>query len=104
MKMKKLTAIALVSAMMLSVAGCGGKAESTSSDPAAAQEQDTEAAGETANEPEENPILKYEGADAEGYATFSTPSAVSGTVNTWAPVYAIGQCWYASVGLKYMFN
>ncbi len=49
-------------------------------------------------------ILKYEGADAEGYATFSTPSAVSGTVNTWAPVYAIGQCWYASVGLKYMFN
>ena len=42
MKMKKLTAIALVSAMMLSVAGCGGKAESTSSDPAAAQEQDTE--------------------------------------------------------------
>ena len=62
MKMKKLTAIALVSAMMLSVAGCGGKAESTSSDPAAAQEQDTEAAGETANEPEENPILKYEGA------------------------------------------
>ena len=60
MKMKKLTAIALVSAMMLSVAGCGGKAESTSSDPAAAQEQDTEAAGETANEPEENQCIPTE--------------------------------------------
>ena len=49
-------------------------------------------------------ILKYEGADAEGYATFSTPSAVSGSTVTWSPVYAIGQCWYASVGIKYMFN
>ena len=49
-------------------------------------------------------ILKYEGADADGYATFSTPSAVSGTTNTWTPVYGIGQCWYASVGIKYMFN
>ncbi|MBO4476495.1 MAG: TonB-dependent receptor [Bacteroidales bacterium] len=49
-------------------------------------------------------ILKYEGADAEGYATFSTPSAVSGNTATWTPVYSIGQCWYASVGIKYMFN
>ena len=49
-------------------------------------------------------ILKYEGADADGYATFSTPSAVSGNTQTWAPVYSIGQCWYASVGIKYMFN
>ena len=48
-------------------------------------------------------ILKYEGADADGYATFSTPEAV-GSVETWVPVYTIGQCWYASVGLKYMFN
>ena len=48
-------------------------------------------------------ILKYEGADADGYATFSTPEAVS-NVETWVPVYSIGQCWYASVGLKYMFN
>ena len=48
-------------------------------------------------------ILKYEGADADGYATFSTPEAV-GNVETWVPVYSIGQCWYASVGLKYMFN
>ena len=49
-------------------------------------------------------ILKFEGADADGYATFSTPKAVSGTTKTWAPVYLIGQCWYASVGIKYMFN
>jgi hypothetical protein len=49
-------------------------------------------------------ILKFEGADAEGYATFSTPSAVSGDTQTWAPVVSVGQCWYASVGIKYMFN
>ena len=49
-------------------------------------------------------ILKFEGADAEGYATFSTPEAVSAKTVTWSPVYSIGQCWYASVGLKYMFN
>ncbi len=49
-------------------------------------------------------ILKFEGADADGYATFSTPKAVSGSTVTWSPVYSIGQCWYASVGIKYMFN
>ena len=49
-------------------------------------------------------ILKYEGADAEGYAVFSTPSAVSGSTQTWGHNHAIGQCWYASVGIKYMFN
>lgn len=49
-------------------------------------------------------ILKYEGADAEGYATFSTPEAVSGSLETFTPNYTIGQFWYASVGIKYMFN
>ncbi|MGM9741927.1 MAG: carboxypeptidase regulatory-like domain-containing protein [Candidatus Cryptobacteroides sp.] len=49
-------------------------------------------------------ILKYEGVDAEGYATFSTPSAVSANTETWKYNHAIGQCWYASIGLKYMFN
>lgn len=49
-------------------------------------------------------ILKYEGIDSEGYATFSTPTAVSGSTKTWTPSHAIGQCWYASVGIKYMFN
>ena len=49
-------------------------------------------------------ILKYEGVDADGYATFSTPSAVSGNVDVWQRNRALGQCWYASVGIKYMFN
>ena len=49
-------------------------------------------------------ILKYEGADAEGYATFSTPKGVTGNTKTFTPNHAIGQCWYASIGIKYMFN
>ena len=49
-------------------------------------------------------ILKYEGVDADGYATFSTPKAINGSTKTWTPYYAIGQCWYASIGIKYMFN
>lgn len=49
-------------------------------------------------------ILKYEGMDAEGFATFSTPKAISGTTQTWIPSHAIGQCWYASIGVKYCFN
>ncbi|MGM9740263.1 MAG: TonB-dependent receptor domain-containing protein [Candidatus Cryptobacteroides sp.] len=52
----------------------------------------------------EGRILKYEGVDAEGYATFSTPAAVSANTETWKYNHAIGQCWYASIGLKYMFN
>ena len=49
-------------------------------------------------------ILKYEGVDAEGYATFSTPKVISGSTQTWTPSYSLGQCWYASIGIKYMFN
>ena len=49
-------------------------------------------------------ILKYEGYDADGYATFSTPASIHGNTETWVPNHAIGQCWYASVGVKYMFN
>ncbi len=49
-------------------------------------------------------ILKYEGVDAEGFATFSTPNAINGDTKTWAKNHAIGQCWYASVGIKYIFN
>ncbi|MBR1410125.1 MAG: TonB-dependent receptor [Prevotella sp.] len=52
----------------------------------------------------ESRILKYEGVDAQGYATFSTPSAINGNTKTWATNYGIGQCWYASVGIKYYFN
>ena len=49
-------------------------------------------------------ILKYEGVDADGYATFSTPSAINGSTETFVPYHALGQCWYASVGIKYLFN
>jgi len=49
-------------------------------------------------------ILHYEGVDAEGYPTFSTPAAVNGNTELWQYNPVIGQCWYASVGLKYMFN
>ena len=49
-------------------------------------------------------ILKYEGVDAEGYATFSTPSSISGDTKTFVPNKAIGQCWNASIGIKYIFN
>lgn len=49
-------------------------------------------------------ILKYEGVDKEGYATFSTAAAYNANVETFVPYHTIGQCWSASVGIKYMFN
>ena len=49
-------------------------------------------------------ILKYEGVDADGYATFSTPAAINGKASNWNPYHSIGQCWYASIGIKYFFN
>ena len=49
-------------------------------------------------------ILKYEGVDADGVATFSTPAAINGDTKTFTPSYSLGQCWYASIGIKYIFN
>ena len=49
-------------------------------------------------------ILKYEGVDGDGFATFSTPAAISGSVDTFAPNHSLSQCWYASIGIKYLFN
>ena len=49
-------------------------------------------------------ILKYEGVDADGYANFSTPSSINGDTKMWNTYHSLGQCWYASVGLKYFFN
>ena len=49
-------------------------------------------------------ILKYEGVDAQGYATFSTPSSINGNTQTWTTNYSLSQCWYASIGIKYYFN
>jgi hypothetical protein len=49
-------------------------------------------------------ILKYEGVDADGVATFSTPSSIHGDTKTFTPSYSLGQCWYALIGIKYIFN
>ena len=49
-------------------------------------------------------ILKYEGVDADGFATFSTPSSINANTETWKPNYSLSQCWYASIGIKYFFN
>ena len=49
-------------------------------------------------------ILNYEGVDAEGYATFSTPASINKNTETFVLNHAIGQCWYASIGVKYIFN
>ena len=49
-------------------------------------------------------ILKYEGMDGQGYATFSTPKAIHADTKTFVPNKAIGQCWNASIGIKYIFN
>jgi len=49
-------------------------------------------------------ILKYEKTDADGYPVFSTPNEVKGDVKTFVPNKVIGQCWYAAIGIKYMFN
>jgi hypothetical protein len=42
--------------------------------------------------------------DKDGYAVFVTPSYIKGDTKTWKPNPSIGQCWNASVGLKYYFN
>lgn len=52
----------------------------------------------------EGRILKYEGVDKEGYPTFSTAKAFNADTQTWQRNHGIGQCWYASIGIKYMFN
>ncbi len=49
-------------------------------------------------------ILKYEGVDADGVGTFSTPASIHGDTETFTPSYSLGQCWYASIGIKYIFN
>ncbi len=49
-------------------------------------------------------ILKYEGVDAQGYATFSTPSVINGDTKTFVPYHSLSQCWYMGIGIKYIFN
>jgi hypothetical protein len=49
-------------------------------------------------------VLKYEGLDKDGYALFSTPQSINGNTKTFVPSTTIGQCWYAAIGIRYMFN
>jgi hypothetical protein len=49
-------------------------------------------------------ILKYEGVDADGVATFSTPASINGNTQTFTSSTGLGQCWYASIGIKDIFN
>jgi len=49
-------------------------------------------------------IIAVDHIDGEGYPVYSTSSAVSGNTQTWTYYNAIGQCWYAQIGIKYMFN
>ena len=49
-------------------------------------------------------IMKLEGVDAQGYGVYSTPKTINGNTETWKPYHSLGQCWNASVGVKYFFN
>jgi hypothetical protein len=49
-------------------------------------------------------ILKYEGVDAEGVATFSTPSSIKGNTQTFTSSNSLDQTWFALIGVKYIFN
>lgn len=49
-------------------------------------------------------ILKYEGVDADGVATFSTPGSINGDTETFTSSYSLGQTWYGAIGIKYIFN
>ena len=49
-------------------------------------------------------IMKLEGVDAAGYGVYSTPKGIDGNTKTWKPYHTLGQCWYASIGVKYFFN
>ena len=49
-------------------------------------------------------IMKLDRVDAQGYGVYSTPKGIDGNTETWKPYHTLGQCWYASVGVKYFFN
>ena len=42
--------------------------------------------------------------DSDGVPVFSTNKAVGAATETWTKVRNVGQCWYAQIGIKYMFN
>ncbi len=49
-------------------------------------------------------LLTCEGVNANGEPIYSTNKKVDGNTQTWVYNHALGQCWYAQVGIKYMFN
>ena len=49
-------------------------------------------------------ILTCDHISADGVPVFSTPDAVNANTQTWTHYHDIGQCWYAQIGIKYMFN
>ena len=49
-------------------------------------------------------LLDISRIDSDGVPVFTTNKAVSGNTQTWTRVRNVGQCWYAQIGLKYMFN
>ena len=49
-------------------------------------------------------IMKLDRVDAQGYGVYSTPKTINGKTVTWQPYHTLGQCWYASIGVKYFFN
>lgn len=49
-------------------------------------------------------ILELKKIRPDGVPVFTTPNAVNGNTQTWTPIHSIGQCWYAQVGIKFMFN
>ena len=49
-------------------------------------------------------ILKFDEVDKDGYPVFSTPAYITPDAVTWKYNSHYGQCWYASIGIRYMFN
>ena len=33
-----------------------------------------------------------------------SPASISGSTQTWTYNHSLGRCWYASIGIKYLFN
>ena len=49
-------------------------------------------------------ILGVQKIDSDGTPVFTTAKGVNGNVETWVPSHTIGQCWYAQIGIRYIFN
>ena len=49
-------------------------------------------------------ILNVERIDSDGVPVMSTIDAIKDGEATWTYNHGIGQCWYAQIGIKYMFN